>query len=209
VEAGPSRHSITTNALPIVMPDPTAAPVLETPRLKLRGLVESDAPAMHEFYGDTETMRYWDSPPSRDVAEAADHIRRSREMSPQYHAAYAITLRDADRIIGMVNYNERRSWQRRLSVGWILAKPWRQQGIMREAVSALLTQCFDHLDTHRVEARIEPGNIASIRLAKRLGFECEGLMRDCLFVGGEPHSQYLYALLQHAWYRRRLASTRR
>ncbi len=180
-----------------------AIPTLETPRLRLRALAESDAAAMHEFYGDNEVMRYWDSPPSRGIAETADHIRRSRELSTQLHGAFAITFRDSDRMIGMVNYHDRRPWQRRLSVGWLLAKPWWRQRIMSEAMMAFLAHCFDNLDTHRVEARIEPGNIASMKLARRLGFAREGLMRDCLFVGDRPRSQYLYALLCPDWHRRR------
>jgi ribosomal-protein-alanine N-acetyltransferase len=60
----------------------------------------------------------------------------------------------------------------------------------------LLDHCFTSLDTHRIEARIEPGNHASIGLAEALGFVQEGLMRDWLFVGGEPRSMLLYALLR-------------
>jgi RimJ/RimL family protein N-acetyltransferase len=70
---------------------------------------------------------------------------------------------------------------------------------MREAMAALLRHCFDDLDTHRVEAEIEPENAASIRLAERLGFQREGLLRDRMFVAGEPRSVFMYALLQPAW----------
>jgi ribosomal-protein-alanine N-acetyltransferase len=197
------RHS---TAARNAMSERPALPVLETPRLRLRALVESDAASMHEFYGDAETMRYWDSPPSRNIAETADHIRRSQEMSAQWHAAWAVTFREDDCMIGMVNYHERRPRLRRLSVGWLLAKPWWRRRIMREAVPAFLAYCFDRLESHRIEARIEPGNVASIQLAKRLGFQCEGLMRDCLFIGGQPHSQYLYALLQPVWCRQKKAN---
>jgi ribosomal-protein-alanine N-acetyltransferase len=179
-------------------------PILETPRLRLRLLADSDAAAMHKFYGDSEVMRYWDSLPSRDIAETADHIRRSRELSTQVHGAFAVTFRDCDCMIGMVNYHDRRLQHRRLSVGWLLAKPWWRQKIMSEAMAVFLVYCFDHLDAHRIEARIEPGNIASMRLAKRLGFEREGLMRDRVFVGDQPRSQYLWALLCPNW-RRRIA----
>ena len=44
---------------------------------------------------------------------------------------------------------------------------------------ALLAHCFDSLDTHRVEAEIEPANARSARLAERLGFDaraCSGIV---------------------------------
>jgi ribosomal-protein-alanine N-acetyltransferase len=182
------------------MSETVTIPVLEAPRLRLRPLVEADAADLHEAYGDAETMRYWDAPASGDIAETAARIRQSRGVGAQWHAAFAVTLRDDDRFVGMVNYHARLPWHRRLAVGWIVTPPWRRQGIMREAMSALLDHCFRSLDTHRIEAHIEPDNTASVRLAERLGFAPEGLMRDWLFVGGQPRSLYLYALLRPAWH---------
>ena len=49
------------------------------------------------------------------------------------------------------------------------------------------------------EAHIEPDNAASLRLAERLGFRREGLMRDQLFVEGKPRDALLYALLRPEW----------
>ena len=170
--------------------------VLETPNLRLRPWVETDAAALHACFGDAETMQFWDALPSRDVAETAARIRGSREVNPQWHAAFAVARRVDDQVVGMVNYHARVPPNRRLAVGWIVAPLWRRQGIMREAVSALLDHCFTSLDTHRIEARIEPGNHASIGLAEALGFVHEGLMRDWLFVDGQPRSMLLYALLR-------------
>jgi ribosomal-protein-alanine N-acetyltransferase len=70
---------------------------------------------------------------------------------------------------------------------------------MAEAARALLTHCFTTLQTHRVEAEIEPANLRSIRFAERLGFQSEGLLRDRLWVNGEPRSILMYALLRPDW----------
>jgi ribosomal-protein-alanine N-acetyltransferase len=178
------------------MSEPVTVPVLETARLRLRPLVEADAATMHEAYGDSEAMRFWDAPASQDVAETADRIRQSLGVNAHWHAAFAVTLRDGGRMVGMVNYHARNPHNRRLAVGWIVARPWWRQGIMREAMPALLRYCFDDLGSHRIEAHIEPDNVASIGLAGCLGLEREGLMRDWLFVDGQPRSVWLYALLR-------------
>ena len=99
----------------------------------------------------------------------------------------------------MVNYHDRRPVNHRLVVGWILVRSWQNRGIVREAVPVPLNHCFDNLDTHRIEARIEPENTPSVRLAEWLGFQREGLMRDWMFVAGEARSPCLYALLRHDW----------
>ena len=181
------------------MTDPPAVPELQTPRLLLRRLVEADAPGLHAAYGDPIAMRFWDSLPSRDVTETAARIRQSLQISPQWHAAFAVLLRDGGEFVGMVNYHQRVPVHRRLAIGWILAQPWWRQGLAQEAVRTLLDHCFTALDAHRVEAHIEPNNAASVNLADRLGFRREGLMRDCLFVDGQPRRAFLYALLRPDW----------
>ena len=181
------------------MSDPPAEPEFQTPRLRLRRLAETDALGLHAAYGDPDAMQFWDAPPSRDLAETAARIRQSIEISPQWHAAFAVLLRDGGEFVGMVNYHRRVPQQRRLAVGWILARPWWGQGLAEEATRALLEHCFTALDAHRIEAHIEPDNAASLRLAERLGFRREGLMRDQLFVDGKPRDALLYALLRPDW----------
>lgn len=181
------------------MTEPPDVPDLHTPRLLLRRIAETDAAGLHAAYGDADTMRFWDSLPSHDVAETALRIRQSVEVNPRWHTMYAVLRRDTGQFAGMVNYHLRQPWNRRLALGWILARRWQGQGIAAEAAGALLGHCFTALNTHRVEAHIEPDNIASQRLAERLGFRQEGLMRDWLFVAGQPRDILLYALLRPDW----------
>ena len=96
----------------------------------------------------------------------------------------------------MVNYHHREAQNRRLEVGYILAPANQGRGLMTEAMQALLAYCFEELDVHRVQALIHPDNAASIALAKRLGFRCEGgPLRDYWRVGEAYMSVMMYALL--------------
>jgi [ribosomal protein S5]-alanine N-acetyltransferase len=174
-------------------------PELGAGRVRLRRLTVADAPGLYEAYGDAGSMRFWNAPPSRDVAETEDRIRRSTSVDATWYAAWAVLAKRDDAFIGMVNYHARQTWNRRLAVGWILAPRFEGQGYMAEAMHALLRHCFDGLQTHRVEAEIEPDNLRSTRLAERLGFRREGLLRDRLCVAGEPRSIWMYALLQPEW----------
>jgi ribosomal-protein-alanine N-acetyltransferase len=178
----------------------------ESRRTELRPWEEADAEALFLAFGDHVTMRFWDRPPYRDVAAVAEAIRDSRATDPAFHAAFAIVLRATGLPIGMINYHDRRIARRRLAVGWILAPEWQRKGLMREAATAFLDHCFNALDTHRIEARIEPANTPSVALALALGFQREGLMRDWMFVAGEPRSPELHALLRPDW-RAQVSST--
>jgi ribosomal-protein-alanine N-acetyltransferase len=174
-------------------------PELVTDRLRLRRLVLEDAPGLHLAFSDADAMRFWDGPPSRRVDETEERIRRSLAADPSWHVAWAVLARQDDRFIGMVNYHGRQDAHRRSALGWILVPRYERQGYMAEAVRALLTHCFDTLRLHRIEAEIEPANTRSIRLAERLGFRNEGLLRDRVWVGGEPRSILMYALLRPEW----------
>lgn len=180
-----------------------APPVAElsTERLRLRALATADAPQLHLAYVDAQAMRFWDSLPSRDLADAEGRISRSLSWGSEWHAAWAV-LGCADGLfIGMVNYHARQAWNRRLAVGWILVPGCERRGYMQEAMHALLAHCFDTLDTRRIEEEIEPANTRSARLAARLGFQREGLLRDRLNVAGESRSCWMYSLLRPEWKR--------
>lgn len=84
-------------------------------------------------------------------------------------------------------------------MGWILVPEERGHGWMAEAMPALLGHCFGVLETHRVEAEIEPENERSRNLARRLGFRREGLLRDRLRVGGVFRTVEMWSLLRPEW----------
>lgn len=174
-------------------------PELVTDRLRLRRLEVDDAPGLHLAYGDTAVMRFWDAPPSRDIAETKRRIERSLAWDSTWQASWAVLSSTTDELVGMVNYHARNPMHRRLAVGWILLPRYWGRGYMHEATCALLAHCFGALQTHRVEAEIEPDNWRSIRLAERLGFRREGLLRDRMSVAGEPRSACMYALLRPEW----------
>ena len=179
-------------------------PALDTARLRLRRLMIEDAAAAHLAYGDPEAMRFWDMPPSIDLEETERRLKRSLSVEPQWHATWAVLTRSDgqlpdDEFIGMINYHARQPWNCRLALGWILISRFQRRGFMEEAVRAVLTHCFTTLNTHRVEAEIEPDNHRSARLAQRLGFQREGLLRDRLFVADQPRTIQMYALLRSDW----------
>jgi [ribosomal protein S5]-alanine N-acetyltransferase len=178
-----------------------ALPRLETERLILRPLDEADAEDLHAAYGDPEAMRFWSFSGTRDVAETASCIRQSLAVDERWHAAWATVLK-AGGCVGMINYHHREPWNRRLELGWILARLHWRKGLMTEAAQAVLRHCFTAMDTHRVEVVIEPENIASLALATKLGFTPEsGLLRDRLCVSGQFRDVLMYGLLEPDWSR--------
>jgi ribosomal-protein-alanine N-acetyltransferase len=58
------------------------------------------------------------------------------------------------------------------------------RGLMTRGLDAIVQHAFKELGLHRLEANIQPGNTASIALAKRCGFQLEGYSPRYLKIGG-------------------------
>jgi ribosomal-protein-alanine N-acetyltransferase len=69
-----------------------------------------------------------------------------------------------------------------------------RQGYMREAMAQALDHVFGPLALHRLEANIQPGNRASIALARSAGFRLEGFSPRYLLIGGQWRDHERYAI---------------
>jgi [ribosomal protein S5]-alanine N-acetyltransferase len=68
------------------------------------------------------------------------------------------------------------------------------QGLMSEGVRLGIKYAFYTLNLHRVEANIQPENIASIGLVKRMSFAKEGFSRRYLYINGDWRDHERWAL---------------
>jgi ribosomal-protein-alanine N-acetyltransferase len=73
------------------------------------------------------------------------------------------------------------------------------QGYMTEGMQLTLRRAFMEMDLHRVEANIQPGNAASIALARRCGFKREGYSVRYLKVGGSWRDHERWAITVEDW----------
>ncbi|MGI9026442.1 MAG: GNAT family N-acetyltransferase [Burkholderiaceae bacterium] len=185
------------------VPDFFVPTTLQTPRLLLRPMVEADAPALFAIHSDHETMRYWSTPPWTDPAEGLRMIDRDRQgLRDGASIRLGLELRerhDAPKIIGTCTLYNFQHVNRRAEIGYSLHRAKWGRGLMHEALTALLSHGFENRVLHRVEADIDPRNLASARSLERLGFLREGHLRERWIVNGEISDTALYGLLKRDW----------
>jgi ribosomal-protein-alanine N-acetyltransferase len=70
-----------------------------------------------------------------------------------------------------------------------------RRGFMTEALGLAVAYGFDALGLHRLEANIQPGNLASLALVQRAGFRKEGFSPRYLRIGGVWCDHERWALL--------------
>ena len=185
------------------LPGPDFAAVrLQTHRLLLRPLCPEDAEALFAIHSDPAFMRYWSSPPWTSIDQANDLIcRDQRELAAGEQLRLGIRLRDGDALIGICCLFHLNAQCRRAEIGYGIARPYWRQGYMIEAVTALIGYAFGELQLNRLEADIDPRNLASARSLEKLGFQREGLLRERWLVGDEVCDSALYGLLAGDWRR--------
>jgi [ribosomal protein S5]-alanine N-acetyltransferase len=84
-------------------------------------------------------------------------------------------------------------------LGYAVANMYARQGYMREGLELVLREAFVNLRLHRIEANIQPGNQASIALARGAGFSREGFSPRYLKIGGRWRDHERWAILAENW----------
>lgn len=138
----------------------------------------------------------WVFPPLTEW-ECKEYIDRCNNEN---HEGLLICQTINERIIGVVNLSQifyKTFCNAYLS--YYVDVDFAGKGLMSEGVGLAIDYAFKSLGLHRVEANIQPENIASINLVKRLGFTKEGFSRRYLKINGEWHDHERWALTVENW----------
>lgn len=172
-------------------------PVIRTQRLTLRAVRMSDANDLFEYSSDPQVARHvlWD-------AHTSIHQTRSyiRFLLRQYRGAqpstFVIALRSTGKVVGTIGFMWIQQENRSAEVGYSLNRAYWNQGIMTEALRALLDFGFTKLNLNRIEAQYESDNPASGRVMAKAGMLREGRLRQRLYNKGRFADVELYAMLR-------------
>lgn len=120
-----------------------------------------------------------------------------------------VCLRDDGPIIGYMNISQivRGSFQSAF-LGYGAVAAYAGQGYMSEGLQLVLARAFTQLKLHRLEANIQPGNVASIALVKKAGFVHEGFAERYLKINGRWRDHEHWAIRAEQWRERNRRRTR-
>lgn len=168
--------------------------IVETERLLLRKPRAEDAPGLLEAFADPEAMRYIGDGSTTDLAGAERAVERWLERWRDWGVGMFVAVRKEDeRVLGRVGFLrwDPETWEvdgSETEIGWGLAREHWGKAYASEAALALRDWAFDERGLTRLISLIQHGNVASARVAEKIG---ETLERD-VDVRGLP--TWLYAL---------------
>jgi RimJ/RimL family protein N-acetyltransferase len=169
-------------------------PGLGDGRIRLRLPMATDEAAVFEACQDPEIQRWVPIP----VPYLRQHARgwitdAERGWSEGRHGALAIANAADDRVLGAIGIGP--IDEHRASIGYWVVPAERGRGVATDAVRLLARWALDRLSFRRLDLYHFVGNEASGRVAEKVGFQREGVLRAYVVVRGEDRDCVMYSLL--------------
>ncbi|PWV94498.1 ribosomal-protein-alanine N-acetyltransferase [Paenibacillus cellulosilyticus] len=171
-------------------------PKLATNRLVLRQLRNEDAGDVFHYFAQDEVTQYYDLASFTEQRQAEELIEQWNDRFRRSEGIrWGITLMGEDRIIGTCGFHSWSKEHNKSEIGYELAPEYWRQGLMSEALAAVIAYGFEELKLNRIEALIDPDNISSRKLLVKSGLREEGLLRDYYFEKGQYVDAVMFSIL--------------
>ena len=171
-------------------------PVLTTSRLVLRTLRPSDLDDLYSYASDPEIDRYTPWVHYNHIDEARENLGEFLAEYEQYGmGAWGIEHKADRRLIGIANFSRPHRIDRKVEMGYTIARAYWGQGYATEAVKALIQFGFDQMRLVRIEAVCLPEHTASAQVMQKAGMQLEGLLHSYQVWRGQTCDLLMYAIV--------------
>ncbi len=177
---------------------------LQTKRLILRRFTLNDVEAMFaNWVHDPDVTKYLIWEPHRDQKETVTVVKRwLKAYKKADFYQWAIVLKDSGQPIGSIGSVNQRDDIRLMHIGYCLGQNWWHQGIMSEALAAVIKFFFEERQVNRIEARHDINNPNSGKVMASCGMKYEGTMRQSDRNNQGICDSALYAILAEDYFSR-------
>jgi len=172
--------------------------MIETARVKIRPIRLVDKKSVFHYRSDTNTNKYQSWIP-QSVEEVEDFIRRNPPSfdEPGTWFQLVIFLKETKEVIGDIGVHFIDDYQ--CELGCTLSKEYHRKGLAYESLKSLINHLFKMLKKHRIQASMDPENVASIHLFEKLKFRKEAHFIKSFLNKGKWYDDVIYAMLDEDW----------
>jgi len=168
--------------------------VIQTKRLLLREMTKKDIPAISKILKDQEVMYAWEHAFSnKEVASwLEENLARYQRDKFSY---WAVILKEEEKLIGVCGIiTEYVDDKKHLGLGYIFDKDYWQKGYAYESALACMDYVLNTLREKQITAQVRTNNIASKKLAEKLGMKVESEFSKYYRGISMPHLLYVKIL---------------
>jgi RimJ/RimL family protein N-acetyltransferase len=178
-----------------------------TPRLLLRPVAPTDLPDLLEINSDPEVTRFLPYATWQSLDDGALWLERMNGLASSGTGQQLVVVRAADgKVVGTVLLFKFDESSSRIEIGYVLGRKYWHQGLMREALASTCEHAFSGMSIRRIEAEVNPANVASNALLRAVGFTLEGTLRQRWIAKGAAYDTNVYGYLDEDWRRARNAA---
>lgn len=174
---------------------------INTDRLLLRKFKLEDLEDVYEYCQDKEVTKYLTWETHKNRIETKQYLESVLERYKKETSPHAIVYKDVNKVIGCIDSKDYDAKNKSIEIGYVLNRNYWNQGIMTEALQAIIAYDYQTLDLERIEMKHYKENIASGRVMQKNGFQKEGILRKKEAKNGVLFDVVYYSLLKEEYER--------
>ncbi|SFB94417.1 ribosomal-protein-alanine N-acetyltransferase [Bacillus sp. OV322] len=170
---------------------------LKTERLVLREIKESDANDLFASFSRDDVTKFYGQDSMREIEQARKLIEFFAESRRNKRGIrWGIQRKGQNGLIGSIGFNNIALSHKRAEIGYEIHPDFWRMGFASEAIEAVLSYGFFHMELNRIGAIVYIENDASNRLLQKLGFEKEGVLKEYMHQNNRFYDVTMYGLLK-------------
>ena len=171
---------------------------IKTDRLLIRTLEMKDKETFFHYRSLPEIYKYQSWRPSH-IEEIEEFISKNVAVRPNTPGTWlqtAVCIQEGQ-MVGDIGIHFIDDDQ--IEIGYTLSPEHQGNGYAFEAVKAVINCAFSEWKKHRITASVDPDNIQSIKLLKKIGFRKEAHYIKSFRMDSKWYDDCIYAMLEDEW----------
>jgi len=172
---------------------------LFTERLILREPKLSDINDVYELCSSHNATRYVDWEPHNDKRQTSAfirYLRRQIAICDTRGYTWFVEHRKDKKVIATISLTELDTSGKIATVGYTFNEAYQHKGYAAEALICLVEYLFEKRGVERVQAKVLPENLPSVKLLERVGMKKEARLIKGVSVKGRLRDVLIYAILK-------------
>ncbi|RJP65068.1 MAG: N-acetyltransferase [Ignavibacteriales bacterium] len=172
-------------------------PEIDSKNLLYRNITPEDCNEIFKIRSNDKVMTYLDTTKHNSVEDSKKMIEAVIESYKNKTGInWAIIKKESRAFVGYFGYWRIITEHCRAEIGYALKPEYWGQGIMAETLTAMIEFGFNTLMLHSIEANVNPGNTASIKVLEKAGFKKEAYFRENFLFDNKFLDSIIYSLLE-------------